>query len=211
MVLAGSQASMASTAVSTAGSAARGPDQRALSFGTVRFKVVDDAIARFFYGCNISASVVERNLFHEMVRVLRVAPVDYKPLNRKRMYGLQLEKTMAGLQAEVQPLRKAVLRNLGTLMSDGWDTADRNHLIHFLVGTASCAFFEGTVELGSTDHENANMVYLLMAEAIKRIGALSLCHICTNTCAVMKAAWKLLIERFPWMTATGCGTHVRSL
>ena len=51
----------------------------------------------------------------------------------------------------------------------------------------SCVFFEGTVELASTDHENAEYVSLLMAEAMVRIGPLSIVQIVTDTCAVMQA------------------------
>ena len=130
--------------------------------------------------------MVDHRLFKEMACVLRLAPLDYKPLNRQRLYGSQLEATVLSLQSETAGLREAVLRDCGTFMSDGWDTADHDHLINFIYGNASCSFFDGTVELASSDHENAQMVYNLMAAAIERVGPLAIIQVVTDTCAVMQ-------------------------
>ena len=148
---------------------------------------MDYQLTRFFFACNISTNVANHPEWKKLVTRLRTAPVDYKPPDRRKLYGPLLETTVLNLQAETQHLRDAVLRDCGTFMSDGWDTADHDHLINFLFGTPACMFFEGTVELKSSDHEDANYVYLLMAEAIVRIGALAIVQIVTDTCAVMQA------------------------
>lgn len=96
-------------------------------------------------------------------------------------------------------------------MSDGWDTADHDHLINFLFGNASCMFFEGTVELGSTDHEDAIFVSSLMTDSMTRIVPLALVQVVTDTCSVMQAAWRHIRQKFPWVTTTCCGMHVLAL
>eukprot|EP00965_Chrysotila_dentata_P204304 6182255-Pleurochrysis_carterae.AAC.4 len=42
-------------------------------------------------------------------------------------------------------------------------------------------------------------------------GALSVVHVCTDTCSVMRAAWRVVQNHFRWVTATWCGPHVLSL
>jgi hypothetical protein len=72
-------------------------------------------------------------------------------------------------------------------------------------------FFDGTVELTSTDHEDAHFVSEVMAAAMRRIGQLAFVQVVTDTCSVMQAAWRNLRTHFPWLTTTCCGTHVLAL
>lgn len=46
---------------------------------------VDNAIADFFYGCNIAPSVAGSPTFKHMVESLKAAPASYKPPNRDRL------------------------------------------------------------------------------------------------------------------------------
>ena len=55
-------------------------------------------------------------------------------------------------------MRAVTLKDGGTVVSDGWDDAAKNHLINFLVGTAKGFFFDGTIMLKSDDSENAERV-----------------------------------------------------
>ena len=43
----------------------------------------------------------------------------------------------------------------GTTVTDGWDDIERNHPINFLTATSHGAFSEGTLKLGSNEHEDA--------------------------------------------------------
>lgn len=96
-------------------------------------------------------------------------------------------------------------------MSDGWSDAEYNHLVNLLVATNKGAFFDGTIKLGSEDQENATAVAKIISDHIKRIGATSVVQVVTDTCAVMKAAWKIVEKEFPWITCTCCAPHVLSL
>ena len=84
------------------------------------------------------------------------------------------------------PFEQIMARNCATLLTDGWDTADRDHLINFLWGNSNAMFFDGTVQLGSEDHENADMMFTLCKAAIEKKGRFAFIQVCTDTCSVMK-------------------------
>lgn len=172
---------------------------------------VDKAIGRCFFACNIPAAVVEHPKFKEMVNVLKCAPTSYKTPTRQNMLGPILDGVVYDLRVEEHPLREIVVKRGGTAITDGWDTAERNHLINMLVGTHQGMFFDGTYELSSDDHENAPTIAKLLGEFIVRTGRFAVVQLCTDTCSVMKSAWQLVCQKFPWITATCCGTHVLNL
>ena len=108
-------------------------------------------------------------------------------------------------------MREATLKHGGTVVSDGWDDVAKNHLINFLVGTAKGFFFDGTIMLKSDDSENAGRVAELICAEIEAVGKYSIVQVVTDTCSVMKAAWKIIEAKFLWITCTCCGPHVLSL
>ena len=89
-------------------------------------------------------------------------------------------------------MRSAVLKDCGTVISDGWDNVAKDHLINFLVGNSKGFFFDGTFKLTSEDSENAAKVAQLICAEIVRQGPLNIVQVVTDTCAVMKAAWKII-------------------
>ena len=96
----------------------------------------DEAIAEPFYACNIPAAIANHPKFKKVVKALRAAPASYRPPDRHKMNGALLDSTVTKIRRRLVPLRK-----VSTLLSDGWDTVMRDHLINFLFGTASCIFF----------------------------------------------------------------------
>lgn len=84
-------------------------------------------------------------------------------------------------------------------------------LINFLVGTAKGFFFDGTIKLTSEDSEDAQRVADLICAEIEKVGKLNIIQVVTDTCSVMKSAWKKIEAKFPWITCTCCGPHVLSL
>ena len=172
---------------------------------------VDEAIAEFFYGCNVAPAVVDHPLFKKLIKTTQTAPASYKPPDRNRLTGDLLDSTTQCLRAKEAPVREVVLKDCGTVVSDGWDDAAKNHLINFLVGTAKGFFFDGTIMLKSEDSEDAKRVAELICAEIELVGKLSIIQVVTDTCSVMKAAWKIIEVKFPWITCTCCGPHVLSL
>eukprot|EP00966_Prymnesium_polylepis_P149125 3445494-Prymnesium_polylepis.1 len=156
----------------------------------------DEAIAEFFYGCNISPSVAGHPLFKGLVATLKTAPASYKPPDQNRLGGDLLDSTVARLKAEEAPVRAVTLKDGGTVASDGWDDVAKNHLINFLVGTSKGFFFDGTIMLKSDDSENADRVAELICAEIEAVGKHSIVQVVTDTCSVMKAAWKIIEKKF---------------
>ena len=185
--------------------------QPELSFMTSLGDACDAAIADFFFSCNISGAVAEHPKFKRMLNVLRTAPASYNGPNRKKLYGPLLDESVDRLRRETAPLREAIVQNGATIISDGWDSVTRDHLVNCLYGNASCLLFDGTVQLTSDDAESADFVAELLRQCMERNGRLAFVQVCTDTCSVMKAAWKLLLKEYPWLTATCCATHVLSL
>jgi hypothetical protein len=185
--------------------------QSALSFTSSQAEACDAAIAELFYACNISASVVDHPKFKTMVTTIKAAPPSYKPPTRQKLYGALLDDTVSRLRREIEPFRASLVRDGATLISDGWDNVNKDHLINCLFGNASCLLFDGTVQLSSDDGESADFVAELLRQCMERNGPFAFVQIVTDTCSVMKAAWKLLQREYPWLVTTCCATHVLSL
>jgi predicted transcriptional regulator len=210
-VVAVNSAAAVNSSTSRSSSALALGKQPTLNFNTARRDGCDAAIAEFFYACNIPSAVVDHPKFSKMVATLKAAPPSYKKPHRHKLLGPLLDETVARLQRELAPLREAVVRDCATIVSDGWDNVSKDHLINFLYGNASCLLFDGTVELKDEDGESAEFVAELLRQCIERNGRFAFVQVVTDTCSVMKAAWKLLQTEYPWLTATCCGTHVLSL
>ena len=181
------------------------------SFNNALSAECDDAIAEMLYGLNLAPKIVEHPLFKKCVATLKTGPASYLPPTRHRCLGDLLDSTVTRLKMEEQPTREVLLKYGGTVCSDGWDDVTSSHLINILVGVSRGFFFEGTFKLSSSDSEDAQAVANLIITQIERIGETNVVQVVTDTCSVMKAAWKIIEARFPWITCTCCGPHVLSL
>lgn len=172
---------------------------------------IDNAIADFFYGCNVAPAVANHPLFKRMVEQLKAAPASFKAPPAVRLLGDLLDSSTQRLKAEEEPMRKLFMKDGFTILCDGWDDIQSNHLVNLLVGTNRAIYFEGTVKLASTDSEKAEDVAKIIGAEIKSIGMYNVVQVVTDTCSVMKAAWKLLEAEYPWITCTCCAPHVLNL
>ena len=133
--------------------------------------------------------------------------------DRHRLSGDLLDTTIRQLQLADKPLRDAVLGTHGcSIIIDGWDDVQHNHLINLLYATSAASFFEGTSKLQSTTHEDARSMANIIIEGSDRFPILGgVVHVVTDTCSTMKAAWRIVERKRPWITATCCAPHVLSL
>ena len=211
------------------------------SFAVGNDSDLDEAIAKMTYGCNTGFGLVcavgylpvrkltlyptctlftipsihtpqsEHYLFKDVIEKAKVATAAYKPPTEKRVGGDLLETVTEQLRAKDAPLKDNNMTYGCTALSDGWDDIECKHHINFLFATVKGAYFDGTVQLGSKDHEDAVSVANLLIGAIERQGPFSVVQLVTDTCSVMKAAWKIVEKKFPWITCTCCAPHVLSL
>lgn len=173
----------------------------------------DELVAEFILGCNISFHVLESPYFKRMVNQLKSAPATYKPPGEKKMSKVLLDRTCERLQAKEQPLRNTMLASNGcTVLCDGWDDITREHLVNLIYATAGASFFVGTTKLDSYTHEDASSVANILLEAIDNFSdGLAVCQVVTDTCTTMKAAWREVESKRPWVSCTCCAPHVLSL
>ena len=98
-----------------------------------------------------------------------------------------------------------------TYISDGWESVDSSPLINSSLVVPTCgAFFFASVDTpGHT--KDAEYIAGLIISDLYKVGPTLVLHVCTDTCATMKAAWRIIEEEFPWVTCSGCAPHVGSL
>eukprot|EP00965_Chrysotila_dentata_P257911 6213040-Pleurochrysis_carterae.AAC.2 len=84
-----------------------------------------------------------------------------------------LNETVDRLCQSEQSLRMTANLHKSTVMVDGWDDVNRNHLVNVLIGSAKAMFFQGTKKLLSGDHEDAKAVAEITTAGMKSAGALS--------------------------------------
>eukprot|EP00966_Prymnesium_polylepis_P025728 593135-Prymnesium_polylepis.1 len=146
-----------------------------------------------------------------MIDAAKVAPSEYVPPTGRRIGGQLLDSTVSRLRAEEKPLRDSCAAHGVTVISDGWDDVDRSHLINLLMATNKGCFFDDTIKLSSSDHEDATAVANLIIKEIEHMGPLTVVQVVTDTCSVMEAAWRIIEKMFPWIACTCCAPHVLSL
>lgn len=173
---------------------------------------LDEAIARLIYAENLPFMLTDSPHFQRLVSLALSTQVSgYKPPDRNRLSGDLLNSTTAQLRAESKPLRESLIRYGCTMLSDGWDDVSHNHLINCIIATAKGNFFEGTTMLDSKTHEDGDSIKEFLKKSIQKVGPQHVMHVCTDTCSVMKKAWRLLESELPWVTCSCCAAHVLSL
>lgn len=181
------------------------------AFSRVTSSEMDEAIARLIYAENLSFRLVESPHFAKVINLARTTNCSYKLPHRRRLSGDLLDITTTQLKAESAPLRDALVKFGCTLLCDGWDDLQQNHLINCIVATSKGNFFYGTTMLDSDTNETGESVYHFLKDSIEKIGPHLVMHVCTDTCATMKKAWRLLEAHLPWISCTCCAAHVLSL
>ncbi|KAM0736901.1 hypothetical protein ACS0PU_006550 [Formica fusca] len=83
------------------------------------FNSIDLALAKFFFGCNISFNVVESNLFKDFIKFLNP---DYKVPSRKKLSNQLLDKIHNEITSKTVKDHEIV----GVLLIDGWKNSAAN-------------------------------------------------------------------------------------
>lgn len=81
--------------------------------------IIDEALGRFFFGCNISFSVVESDYFKKFVKALNS---NYKPPSRVTLSGSILNKVHKNIIEENANL----VNKQSVLLVDGWKNKSKN-------------------------------------------------------------------------------------
>jgi hypothetical protein len=104
----------------------------------------------------------------------------------------------------------ATKQNL-TLMSDGWTNVRHDHIVNFCIkAPGEQPVFYSSIETNEIT-QNATAVADSIIDVIQEIGVEKFSCLITDNAPVMQAAWKMIEEKFPRISANGCAAHVMNL
>ena len=98
-----------------------------------------------------------------------------------------------------------------TYITDGWESVDVRPLINTALVVPTCGAFFFASHDTSGETKSSEFIAKTIIDDIYNIGPSLVLHVCSDTCAAMKGAWKLVEAEFPWIFCTGCAPHVGSL
>ena len=122
---------------------------------------IDNAVAEFFYGCNIPFSVVEHPLFTTLIAKLRPG---YQAPNRKMLAGSMLDRCNDGLKEAIKDELKDV--DKATLVQDGWSNIHNEPVVAHSI----CSNGKSYLGHSSTDRPGVNIVMSAISIKIATIG-----------------------------------------
>lgn len=97
-------------------------------------KKIDQAMAEFFYGCNVPFNASESKYFKNFVHALRPS---YDIPHRKKLSGILLDKTNEKMERENAKLVEQMGKK-ATLLIDGWQNSSANkHQVVTMLATAN--------------------------------------------------------------------------
>lgn len=91
------------------------------------------------------------------------------------------------------------------LISDGWTNTSNDGILNFIITCPKPIFYK-SIDRG-TNRETAEYIAGQWANVIIEIGADKVLVIVTDCAINMRAAWKIIIEKFPHISAVGCIDH----
>ncbi len=93
-----------------------------------------------------------------------------------------------------------------SIASDGWDDRQGRPLLNVVLITAQGAMFIKSVDT-SGEIKSAHYIAQVLGEAIEEAGVENVVQVITDNAANCKAAGRILEERYPSVTWTGCAAH----
>jgi hypothetical protein len=103
------------------------------------------------------------------------------------------------------------------MSTDGWDDSAHRHLYNYMVITNDGPFFLDSVDVtgaavaGQDDTLRAKFIADNLLEKIEQLGASNVTSVVTDGPTVMRAAWKIIEEKYPHIVCSWCSGHVMNL
>lgn len=101
--------------------------------GPKQERALDLHIAEFVYANNLPFAIVSSETFKSMIRAAMCAPASYKAPSEHSLSNKLLTETVEQLKKENEPMREVMMSTGVSIVCDGWDDNERNHLINFLL------------------------------------------------------------------------------
>jgi len=167
---------------------------------------IDVLLARAMFTSNVPFSLFENPYWQAAFREMRssyVCPSRYE--FSEPLLNAEYSRVMTSV---ADKLKSAV--SLG-IMIDGWSNIREEGIINVLISTPELVFYKNVVL--SVESENAefvaNVIIGVIDECAEKydIDPKKFFVLGTDNARVMKAAWVIVIKRFPHMCAIACGAH----
>jgi hypothetical protein len=162
----------------------------------------DAAVGNFFLRTGISFRVADSQAFKDMVFCLDPS---YNPPSSRTLSGRLLDKQYEEALIKVEEIFNDS-QNL-TLTSDGWTNVRQDHMVNFIVKAPSAPpFFYKCINTSGIP-QTKEAVAGAICEVIETIGPEKFNAVVTDNAPNMRASWKIIMNRYPWISAYGCAAH----
>lgn len=165
---------------------------------------IDMKIANFFFRTGISLRLVDSNAFKEMIHSLNPSYAE-SMTSAKSLSGSLLDKQYITYSQQLNQ----ILENTGnlTLVSDGWTNIRGDHIVNFCVkASGQKPFFYSSIDTSGIVQDSSAIAEAII-KVIEELGPQKFSCVVTDNANVMKAAWKLIEEKFPHISTNGCAAH----
>lgn len=171
---------------------------------------LDTLFAKAIYCSAAPLSMFETSHWNQFFRRLRPA---WNPPSSYKLSNSFLDLWKGKVADECMERFKAA--PILAMMSDGWSCVSGDSHIQFLMSTPKPVFLK-SVHPKTTSHTAdfiCQEVSKIMDSAVELFDrpATDVLAFCSDNASNMKAAWSLIVEKYPWMHCYGCTAHTLNL
>jgi len=168
--------------------------------------LIKECIAMHYYVTGTSfVRIEEANL----LKAFQLCRPDVELPDRKQLAGPLLEKCYEKVRKETDYQLRSMKASMFCLTStDGWSNVKNEPIINYMLIGSTGTFFLESVSTGETSHDAkfiADDISRIIDDQRKR--NINICGAVTDNTSTNKAAWNLLIAKYPDMFFHGCACH----
>jgi hypothetical protein len=159
---------------------------------------INSHLAAFFLRSGIALRLVESDAFKQLVEALNPGYACHMPCAKTLsgpMLDQQYQKYKTVLDGILQSSESL------TLISDGWTNVRGDHIVNFCISSPDQKpFFYSSVNTSGISQDSPGVAKEIL-NVIDFLGPEKFIAVVTDNAPVMKAAWKLIENRYPHISA----------
>lgn len=169
---------------------------------------INAAVGNFFYRSGISFRIADSPAWKHMIKSLNPS-YSLRVPSAKSLSGTLLDKQYEESRVKIAEILSEA-ESL-TLTSDGWTNVRGEHIVNFIIkAPGRSPFFYKSIETSGIPQDREAIANAI-CDVIVEIGVKKICSVITDNAPVMQAAWKIIENRYPTITAYGCAAHGMNL
>lgn len=165
---------------------------------------IDTALARAIYSSGTPLSITQNKYWQQAFKLIRPS---YQLPSRYSLSKPLLKAEYARVMEKVDHQISEAL--CLTLISDGWTNIRGDSIVNFIICTPKPVFYK-SIDASENKHTGEYMSNQ-MIEVIEKIGSEKFFALVTDNGSNMKAAWDIITDKYPSITAFGCFAHGMNL